>query len=183
MAVQFALNGAEENGAKVQLMDLASYQLPFWGLEREARYVEAVERFRRDLRAADGIILGSPEMHGSISGVLKNALDLTGEEEFEGKVVGIIGVAGGRMGANDALSQMRTIGRSLHAWVVPSQVSIGDSAEAFDAQGKPIDPEMSERLKELGKQVAHFALLHKCDNHAQFLKDWESSPPLPRART
>src|SRR5437870_3391515 len=78
MAVQYALYGAEENKAKVQMLDLASYNLPFWGLERLGENVKAVERFRSDIRAVDGIILGSPEMHGSISGVLMNALDLTG---------------------------------------------------------------------------------------------------------
>src|SRR5208282_3290118 len=114
--------------------------------------IDRVERFRNELRASDGIILASPEMHGSISGVLKNALDLADSEEFEGKVVGLIGVAGGRMGATDALSQMRTIGRSLHAWVVPTQVSIGESAEAFNIRSEPTDPEIGDRLKALGKQ-------------------------------
>jgi NAD(P)H-dependent FMN reductase len=176
MAVQYALKGAEEEGAKVQVLDLAALNLPYWGLERQEGNVKAVERFRSELRASDGIILGTPEMHGSLSGVLKNALDLTGIEEFEGKMIGLIGVAGGRMGAVEALSHLRTIGRSLHAWVVPAQVSIGDSAEVFNLNGEPIVPEIGDRLKEVGRQVAHFARLHKCENHAQFLKEWEAHP-------
>jgi NAD(P)H-dependent FMN reductase len=176
MAVQYTLRGAEEEGAKVQVLDLAAYNLPYWGLEREEGNVKAVERFRNELRASDGIILGSPEIHGSLSGILKNALDLTGIEEFEGKMVGLVGVAGGRMGATEALSHLRTIGRALHAWVVPAQASIGESAEVFNLNGAPIDPEIGERLKEVGRQVAHFARLHKCENHAQFLKEWEAHP-------
>src|ERR1700722_17056672 len=82
MAVQYALKGAEEEGAKIEVLDLAAYNLPFWGLEREEGNLKAVERLRNDLRASDGIILGTPEIHGSISGVLKNALDLAGTEEF-----------------------------------------------------------------------------------------------------
>jgi len=178
MAVQYALKGAEEEGAKIEVLDLAAYNLPYWGLEREEANVRAVERFRNDLRASDGIILGTPEMHGSVSGVLKNALDLTGTEEFEGKMVGLVGVAGGRLGAVEALSHMRTIGRSLHAWVVPAQVSIGDSAEVFNLKGEPVIPEIAERLKEVGRQVAHFARLHKCENHSQFLKEWETRAPV-----
>jgi NAD(P)H-dependent FMN reductase len=176
MAVRYALKGAEEEGAKIEVLDLSAYNLPYWGLEREEANVKAVERFRNDLRASDGIILGTPEMHGSISGVLKNALDLTGTEEFEGKMVGLIGVAGGRMGAIEALSHLRAIGRSLHAWVVPTQVSIGDSAQLFNLNGEPIDPEIGDRLKAVGREVAHFARLHKCENHAQFLKEWEVRP-------
>jgi len=176
MAVRCALQGAKEEGAKVELFDLGVYNLPFCGVEGEEGSVMAVERFRADLRASDGIILGSPEIHGSVSGVLKNALDLAGSNEFEGKMVGLVGVAGGRMGATETLSHLRIIGRSLHAWVVPSQASIGDSGEAFDLHGEPTDPEVSSRLRSVGRQVAHFARLHKCEEHLQFLKEWEGAP-------
>ncbi|MDA4123736.1 MAG: NAD(P)H-dependent oxidoreductase [Thaumarchaeota archaeon] len=180
MAVQYALKGAEEEGAKIEVLDLAAYNLPYWGLEREETNVKAVGLFRNDLRASDGIILGTPEMHGSISGVLKNALDLAGTEEFEGKMVGLVGVAGGRMGAIEALSHLRAIGRSLHAWVVPAQVSIGDSVQAFNLNGEPTDPELGDRLKSVGREVAHFARLHKCENHAQFLREWETRPSISK---
>ena len=175
MAVRYALVGAEECGAQVEVLDLAAYDLPFLGREQERTAVMAVERFLTDLRGADGIILGSPEIHGSISGVLKNALDLTNRELFEGQMLGIIGVAGGRMGASETLNQLRTIGRSLHAWVVPTQVSIAAVDEAFDSRGEPADQEIGERLKLVGRQVAHFARLHKCENHLQFMKDWEGA--------
>jgi FMN reductase len=174
-AVRCALNGAERDGARAQLLDLASYDLPFLGREREEPGKRAVERFLADIRAADGVILGSPEIHGSVSGLLKNALDLTSVKEFEGKMVGLIGVAGGRLGASETLSHLRTIGRALHAWVVPIQASIADSEGAFDSRGEPRDQELRDRLESLGRQVAHFAWLHKCENHVQFLKEWEGA--------
>jgi FMN reductase len=173
MAVRSALLGAEKVGARTQLLDLASYDLPFLGRDQEPTKRTAVERFLGDLRGADGIILGSPEIHGSLSGVLKNALDLADRHEFEGKMLGLIGVAGGRMGASDTLSHLRAIGRSLHAWVVPAQVSIGAADKAFDPRGEPVDPDVRDRLQTIGKQVAHFAWLHKCENHLQFVKEWE----------
>ena len=173
MAVRCALLGAENVGARTHLLDLASYSLPFLGRDKEPTGRTAVERFLGDIRAADGIILGSPELHGSLSGVLKNALDLTDRDTFEGKMLGLIGVAGGRMGASETLSHLRAIGRSLHAWVVPEQVSIGAADKAFDSGGKPVDEEMRDRLQSVGRQVAHFAWLHKCENHLQFVKEWE----------
>ena len=175
MAVRHALLGAREDGAQAQLLELAAYDLPFLGRERESAGAKEVERFLNDLRAADGIILGSPEIHGSLSGVLKNALDLTDRELFEGKMLGLIGVAGGRMGASETLSHLRSIGRSLHAWVVPTQVSIAAADQAFDSRGEPIQAEVGDRLKSVGKEVAHFARLHKCENHVQFLKEWEGA--------
>ena len=178
MAVRCALLGAEKVGAKTQLLDLASYDLPFLGRDKEPTGREAVERFLGDIRAADGIILGSPEIHGSLSGVLKNALDLTDRDTFEGKMVGLIGVAGGRMGATETLSHLRAIGRSLHAWVVPAQVSIGAADKAFDSQGDPVDADVRDRLLSVGRQVARFAWLHKCENHLEFVKEWEVAATL-----
>ena len=175
MAVRYALMGASDDGAQARLLDLSAYDLPFLGRENERAAMNGVERFLTDLRAADGIVLGSPEIHGSISGVLKNALDLTDRTLFEGKMLGLIGVAGGRMGASETLSHMRTIGRSLHAWVVPTQVSIGAADGAFDSSGEPVDPEVGDRLRSVGREVAHFARLHKCENHVQFLKEWEGA--------
>ena len=178
MAVRHALLGAREDGAQAQLLELAAYDLPFLGRERESAGAKEVERFLNDLRAADGIILGSPEIHGSLSGVLKNALDLTDRELFEGKMLGLIGVAGGRMGASETLSHLRSIGRSLHAWVVPTQVSIAAADQAFDSRGEPIQSEVGDRLKSVGREVAHFARLHKCENHVQFLKEWEGAAAI-----
>ena len=94
---------------------------------------------------------------------------------IEGKMLGLIGVAGGRMGASETLSHLRAIGRSLHAWVVPTQVSIGAADKAFDPRGEPVDPEVRDRLMSVGRQVAHFAWLHKCENHLQFVKEWQGA--------
>ncbi len=175
MAVRCALLGAEKVGARTQLLDLASYDLPFLGRDKEPTGRNAVERFLGDIRAADGIVLGSPEIHGSMSGVLKNALDLANRDTFEGKMLGLIGVAGGRVGASETLSHLRAIGRSLHAWVVPAQVSIGAGDKAFDSAEEPVDEEVRDRLQSVGRQVAHFAWLHKCENHLQFVKEWEGA--------
>jgi FMN reductase len=172
-AVRWALLGAQQDGAQTRLLDLAAYDLPFLGRDQEPKGRTSVERFLADLRAADGIVLGSPEIHGSMSGVLKNALDLADRDAFEGKMLGLIGVAGGRLGASEALSHLRAVGRSLHTWVVPAQVSIGAADKAFDPRGEPVDAEVRERLLSVGRQVAHFAWLHKCENHLQFVKEWE----------
>ncbi|MGC2034137.1 MAG: NAD(P)H-dependent oxidoreductase, partial [Thermoplasmata archaeon] len=87
LALRVALRGAESNGSETRLLDLAAYDLPLCrGKDQEVHYPENVHRFRVDVRWGDAIILGTPEYHGSFSGVLKNALDLLGFEEFEGKM-------------------------------------------------------------------------------------------------
>jgi NAD(P)H-dependent FMN reductase len=140
-ALRVALEGAEEAGASTRLVDLCQYELVFCdGKEDESRYPQDVSRLRQEIRAAQGIILATPEYHGGYSGVLKNALDLMGFEEFEGKMLALVGVSGGALGAAGALSSLREIGRALHAWVVPEQASVAHALErlprGWNAQGR-----------------------------------------------
>jgi FMN reductase len=180
--LQVALEGAQELGAQTYLVDLRDYELTFCdGRKDEKRYPEGVLQMRQDVAAADGILLGTPVYHGGFSGVLKNALDLMGFREFEGKMIGLVGVAGGRTGAVHALSTLRAIGRALHAWVIPEEVSIPEAWKAFDAAGTPRDPELQQRLKDLGRQVTRFARLHTSDQAQEFLAMWESAPANPGA--
>jgi NAD(P)H-dependent FMN reductase len=50
-------------------------------------------------------------------------------------MIGLVGVAGGQMGAFDALNTLRTIGRALHAWVVPEQASVPEGWMVFNLKG------------------------------------------------
>ena len=91
---------SHEIGAAATLIDLRDYQLIFCdGKENESGYPNDVFRLRDEVKSAHGAILGTPEYHGGVSGVLKNALDLMGFEELEGKMLGLVGVSGGALGA------------------------------------------------------------------------------------
>lgn len=159
-ALTIALKGAEEFGASVELLDLSEYELIFYGaVDEKSHYPPDVTKLKQKLVEAHGILLGSPEYHGSFSGVIKNALDLMGSEEFQNKVVGLIGVSGGRMGAGNALSMLRIVCSSLRAWVLPNDVSIARASEAFDENGCLNDPELEMRIRRIGRQVAEYATL------------------------
>jgi FMN reductase len=182
MALEVALRGAGGDGGETDLIDLRDFRLAFAdGGGDEGHTAPDVVLFRERVKAADGILLGTPEYHGSFSGVLKNALDLTGFGEWEGKMLGLVGVSGGRMGAFEAINSLRHIGRSLHAWVVPEQVSIPEAWKVFDEAGHPRDAAIEKRLQEVGRQVSRFARLHKCAAAHDFLRDWEKAPDNPGA--
>ena len=179
-AVRIALEGAREAGAETLLLDLREYDLPFSsGNPRERNYPEDVYRLREEIRNADGVILGSPEYHGGMSGVLKNALDLMGFKEFEGKLIGLVGVSGGVMGASNALVSLRNVGRALHAWVIPEQVSIPRAWQKFNQDGSLKDEGLRDRLRRVGEQVAHYSSLHALDQEQAFVKEWEIAPANP----
>jgi NAD(P)H-dependent FMN reductase len=76
-------------------------------------YPADVARLRADIKASDGLIVGSPEYHGCFSGVLKNALDLMRFDEMQGKMIGLLAVSGGPLGSLIGLSSLREVGRSL----------------------------------------------------------------------
>lgn len=176
-ALEIALQGARQAGAQTRLVDLRDYHLPFAGLQGDGEFPD-VTRLRNECQDAQAIIWGTPEYHGSYSGVLKNALDLMGFDEFQGKMIGLVGVAGGSTGAINALNHLRTVGRQLHAWVLPQQVSIARAHKAFDAEGRLNDADVQKRLLEMGREVARFALLHSTTAE-DFLRRWEQAAENP----
>lgn len=148
MALDAASAQAKKLGAEVEIVDLRSLNLPFCiGGSDYADYPD-VHRLRALVKSADGLILATPEYHGTISGVLKNALDLLRFEDMDGKVCALIGVLGGELSHN-MMSTMRLICRQLHAWVVHRELIIPFAEEAFDKSGQLIQPKSKERMSEL----------------------------------
>ncbi len=176
-ALRIALEGAAKMTADTNLLELRDFNLSFAGSDEPDS--EEVEILRKEVRGAHGILLGTPEYHGSFSGVLKNALDLMGFEEFEGKMIGLVGVSAGRMGAFDALNSLRNVGRALHAWVVPEQVSIPEASKVFQEDGSLKDAELERRLRQVGGRVAEFARLHECGRAREFVESWEGAIENP----
>ena len=182
MAVNTALQGSKDAGAETKLIDLQDYELIFCdGKEDETNYPEDVFRLRSDVREAHGIILGTPEYHGSFSGILKNTLDLMGFDEFEGKMVGVVSVSGGLMGGLEAASSLRNICRALHSWVIPEQTVIPEAWKAFQSNGKLKDRALEERVRKVGQQVTRFATLHAAENALEFLDTWQCLGENPGA--
>ncbi len=179
VALATALAGAEAIGADCELIDLRDYDLIFCTGGPQPDDPPGVLRLRRKVREAEGIILATPEYHGSFSGVLKNALDLMGFSEFEGKMIGLVGIAGGALGAVNALTTLRMIGRALHAWVVPEQVAIPHAWQAIDDDGRFTDPQLEKQVRQVGEQVAKFAYLHSAEAAREFLRAWEEAPRNP----
>jgi FMN reductase len=179
MALKVALRGAEEAGAETKLIDLRDYQLSFCDGGDTDDVPKDVSRLCEDVKRAQGVILATPEYHGGYSGVLKNALDLMGFDEFEGKMIGLVGVSGGSMGAFGALSGLRSVGRALHAWVVPEQAAVANVDKVFDEEGNCKDEAIAKRLKAMGRQVAKFASLHNSEQARTFLQLWEAATDNP----
>lgn len=174
LALNIALAGAAERGASTEFVDLRDYDLPFCtGAEGEVQDAPGIQRLRRRVRDAKGIILATPNYHGTLSGVLKNALDLMSTHEFEGKVIALIGVSGGRMGGANTLNTLRAIGRTLHAWVIPSEAWVCDAGEAFTEDGHLKDDHSEQRVRDVGRKLARLTLMLASKEAQELLRLWE----------
>jgi FMN reductase len=151
-ALQQAVDRLEALGAEVEVLDLRTMNLPFCdGGDAYPDYPD-VQRLQETVKQADALVLATPEYHGSLSGVLKNALDLMSFEQLDGKVTGVISVLGGQSNSN-ALNDLRTIMRWVHAWVIPEQVAIAQAWKAFDEHGKLLDSGLAKRFDQFAQSL------------------------------
>lgn len=151
-ALRLAAQRVKALGEEVEILDLRTMDLPFCNGEKEYPDYPDVEHLRNVVKQADALILATPEYHGSLSGVLKNALDLMSFEHLSDKVVGLISVLGGQPNSN-ALNDLRVIMRWVHAWVIPEQVAIGQAWGAFGADDQLRDEKLSERFDQFAKSL------------------------------
>ncbi|MDF2960785.1 MAG: putative flavoprotein [Paenibacillus sp.] len=121
-------------GLKADLFDLNQTPLPFYTTDETFDDHAGVVTLKRLMNTADGIILATPEYHGGMSGVLKNALDHLGQSHFGGKPVLSMSSSGGAVGSS-SLQQLQATVRNLHGINCPEWISIGGS------QRKPFETE------------------------------------------
>jgi NAD(P)H-dependent FMN reductase len=153
LALDRALDAAVAAGAETDMLDLRTFDLPPLNPDDDAG--EESEAFAHRVRAADAVLLGTPMYHGSYSGVLKNALDHCGFDEFEGKTVGLLGVSGGAFPIT-ALDHLRAVCRALDAWVLPHQAAVPRASKAFE-DGAFVDEDLEARVATLGRRVVEYA--------------------------
>jgi FMN reductase len=161
-AVRYALKAAEELGATTRHFtgpELA--KLPLYAPELPDRVPEAVELIE-EIRKADGLIIGSPGYHGSVSGLVKNALDYTEdmrEDEHPyatGRPIGLIATGAGWQGVVTTLDHLRTIAHTLRGWPTPLGAAINSTLPTFDEQGDVTDEKVAFQLRTVAEEVLHF---------------------------
>jgi FMN reductase len=158
-----ALAAAEAAGARTQLIggEVLS-RLPIYNPadpgeppERSA-LVEAV-------RAADGVIVATPGYHGSLSGLIKNALDSLeplredARPYLDGRAVGCIVVADGWQACGSALAALRSIVHALRGWPTPLGATINSALKPFGDDGALIDPRDAFQVETVARKVVEFA--------------------------
>ncbi len=164
-ALRIALDAVEREGYRTRLFggeDMA--RLPLYDPRATSRTAHERE-FVDAVRAASGVIIASPGYHGSLSGVVKNALDLLEETAKDDRPyladmpVGLIATAYGWQATGSTIAALRSIVHALRGWPTPFAAAINTQITQFDDQGGATDPAVVEQLCLIGRQVARFAPL------------------------
>ncbi len=161
-ALRFALGKARELGADTELLSGPEIALPIYSPAVPDRNATA-QHFVALLRRAHGIIVASPGYHGSMSGLVKNALDYAEDMRddalpyFEGRAVGLIACAFGWQATGSTLAALRSVVHALRGWPTPLGVAINTSEASFDRDSIGANPAVAGPLSILAKQVVQFA--------------------------
>ena len=148
------------DGVKLEIFNLSG--IPLYNEDlKEQGMPEPVERLRKGIAAADGLLLVTPEYNYSVSGVLKNAIDWASrppDQPFEGKPIAIMGASPGMLGSARAQYHLRQMFVYLNGILLNRpEVMIGAAHTKFDDEGKLKDEPTREILRKLVAALADAA--------------------------
>ena len=109
------------------------------------------------MASATGLILSTPEYHGSYSSVIKSFIENLGfSSKMAGKPVGLLGVAAGQIGAIKALEHLRSVCSHVGAIVLPGPVSVAEVQDVFDESGRCLDENAEGRIRSLATHLLDY---------------------------
>jgi len=138
--------------AELQIFDLEG--IPPFNQDLEKQPPEKVKEFKAKIRAADAILIATPEYNYSMPGVLKNAIDNAsrpyGDNAFNGKPVAIMGASIGMLGTARAQYHLRQSLVFLNMYPLNQpEVMVPFAQEKIDQNGLLTDQKTREKIKEL----------------------------------
>ncbi|MGP8081143.1 MAG: NADPH-dependent FMN reductase [Dehalococcoidales bacterium] len=137
---------------KLEIFDLNG--IPLFSQDLESSVPEKVQEFKRKIKAADAILIVTPEYNYSMPGVLKNAIDWAsrphGDNSFENKPVAIMSASTGILGGARAQYHLRQSLVFLNMFPVNKpEIFVTLAAQKFDDKGKLLDQKTGELIAQL----------------------------------
>jgi len=150
MLLKAAQELSPEN-VKIEIFDLEGIALFNQDLENEPN--NKLKNFKDKIKAADGILIATPEYNYSVPGILKNAIDATsrphGTNPFEEKPVGIMGASTGMIGTARAQYHLRQTMVFLNAYTMNCpEIMVTFSEKKFDQTGRLTDEMTRQKVGE-----------------------------------
>lgn len=157
-ALVISLRAAASAGAQTVALSGRALDFPFYDPAITERSEQAAT-FLAAIRRADGVIISSPGYHGSMSGLIKNALDYLEDLAGDSRIylsdmpVGCIGVAYGNQAAVAAVHSLRSTVHALRGFPTPYGAAVVASPGIFTDSGCD-DASTLGGLRLVGQQVA-----------------------------
>lgn len=138
--------------AELEIFDLEG--IPPYNADLDQQPPSKIQEFKAKIKAADALIIATPEYNYSVSGVLKNAMDWAsrpyGDNAFEDKPLAIMGASGGSLGTARAQYHLRQscVFLNMHPLNDP-EVMVGSAQDKIDKNGKLVDAQTRDKIREL----------------------------------
>lgn len=138
--------------ARLEIFDLEG--IPVFNQDLEKQMPEKVKEFKAKIRAADAILIATPEHNYSVPGALKNAIDWAsrpyGDNSFEGKPVAIMSASTGMLGGSRAQYHLRQmfVFLDMHPVNKP-EVIVTFAGQKIDEQGRLTDETTRKMIQQL----------------------------------
>jgi chromate reductase len=141
-------------------LDLENLRLGFPG---ENIDVSDAEFIREVVSSATGVIVATPEYHGSFSSIIKLFIENLGfPSVLATKPVALLGVAAGQIGAIKSLEQLRSVCSHVGAMVLPGPVSVPNVRSVFDEEGNCLDQRIEKRIRNVAISLIDYIHNHIC---------------------
>ncbi len=135
---------------------------PLFNQDFEKDPPSIVKEFKAKIKAADAVLIVTPEYNYSIPGVLKNAIDWAsrpyGDNAFEGKPVAMMSASIGMLGGARAQYHLRQsfIFLEMHPINRP-EIFVSFAPQKFDASGKLLDENTKKLIVDQFNALAAWA--------------------------
>jgi arsenical resistance protein ArsH len=148
-----------EFGAEVKFFD--PRELPIYGSVPDTH--AKVQELRSLSLWSEGQVWSSPEMHGQITGIMKNQIDwiplsIGAVRPTQGRTLAVMQVSGGSQSFN-AVNTLRLLGRWMRMFTIPNQSSVAKAYQEFNEDGTMKDSAYRDRVIDVMEELYKFTIL------------------------
>jgi chromate reductase len=162
--IRIAAEHLKRQGVEVDLADFHEFDMPLYDgdIQDTTGLPAGALEFSKRLKAADALLISSPEYNYSLPGTLKNLIDWVSRERptiaFRGKTTQLLSASMSPVGGVRGLWQLRIPLEGLGAFVCPDMFALAEADDAFSTDEKSLnDAKLEERLAKMLSSFVHTA--------------------------